>query len=326
MLFPLIFKPIALAPTTSAEHQLYVIQNQQTKLFQPKVRIQIGLFRQTFYQLQAALDLCFRRRPLYAPPKGRSDLLAQVPFPRATHALRKHVRLIVQQNQGVSAARNLGISESRHPWIAFLDSDDLWEPEKLTIQMEALATSPDTLIVHCRELWLRSGRTISQTGQRHRRAGWLFADAVRKCIIGPSTVLLHRSVLNDVGGFRHDLQIAEDYELWLRVTARYPVAYCDRELVIKRAGHGNQLSERYGHIERFRVEALAPLVEADHWQEPERSIARQELARKCVIHAAGARKRGHDVEAARYESLARKASISAANSGSCAAYSRIERR
>ena len=62
---------------------------------------------------------------------------------------------------------------------------------------------------------------MSQAGQRHRRSGWLFADAVRKCIVGPSTVVLHRAVLREVGGFREDLEIAEDYELWLRVTARF---------------------------------------------------------------------------------------------------------
>ena len=253
------------------------------------------------------------------------------------HAARDMRMLRIDHTGCPGAVRNAGAAVAAADYLAFLDSDDLWMPDKLALQMARLLRAAETPIVHCREHWVRAGRTVSQAGQRHRRAGRIFAESVRKCVIGPSTVVLRRAVLREVGGFREDLEVAEDYELWLRVTARFPVAYCDRPLVTKRAGHGDQLSERYGQIERFRIAALAPLVAADRWGEPERTIARRELARKCLIHAAGARKRGRPAEAEDYEALAaeslagvspaaRNASISAASSGTVAAYSRIDRR
>ena len=145
----------------------------------------------------------------------------------------------------------------------------------------AAATAAGDLIWHTRERWVRSGRVISQRSQRHRRSGDLFADSLRKCVIGPSTVLLRRAAFARAGGFREDLEIAEDYELWLRLTARYPVGYLDQELVIKRAGHSDQLSERYGQIEIFRLRALHDLAAADHFGAGSRHrVACEELVRQ----------------------------------------------
>lgn len=227
------------------------------------------------------------------------------------------------------AVRNRGVDRAGGDWIAFLDSDDLWASTKLE---ESLAAAGDTGrdLVHTRELWLRNGREISQRSMTHAREGDIFADALVKCIVGPSTVVLRRGLFVEAGGFREDLEVAEDYELWLRILRDRSVAYVDAPLTVKRAGHGDQLSERYGRIEEFRIAALLPLVESGFFRggpaaasgpthrsssadaiaaeasPPARqALAEAELARKCRVFAAGAEKRGRMEEAARYRRIAR---------------------
>ena len=214
------------------------------------------------------------------------------------------------------AVRNAGAELCSGDWIALLDSDDIWLPHKLELQLRCAADNPDAPLVHTRERWLRNGREVSQAGQTHSRSGTVFPDALVKCIIGPSTVMMRRDVYVQLGGFRADMQIAEDYEFWLRVCARHPVAYVDQPLVDKRAGHRDQLSRKYGHIERFRIDGLLQLVQDGYFLQPEiaasaepaelQRLACAELARKCAIYAAGAARRGRSGEAARYRALAQR--------------------
>lgn len=204
--------------------------------------------------------------------------------------------------------RNIGVGASQGELIAFLDSDDLWLEGKLQQQSALFEKEPDVQIVHTREIWQRQGKIVSQSSQRHVRAGDLFEDSLQKCIIGPSTVMLRKSFFMSLGGFREDLEVCEDYEFWLRVTALTKVAHVDRELSCKRAGHGPQLSETYGFIERFKIDALKQLVEtrwfSTHATDLHQRRAEKALAHKYVIHAQGARRRGREQEAMQYEAMA----------------------
>ena len=201
--------------------------------------------------------------------------------------------------------RNLGVDASFSEYIAFLDSDDVWEKDKLKKQYSFMQElkNKNIRISHTREKWLRGEKTVSQKSQKHKREGDIFEDAQWKCIIGPSTVMMEKSLFYEAGGFREDLEVAEDYELWLKSTDHEKVGYIDEMLTVKRAGEWDQLSEKYGQIEIFRINALHSLLKQGYFKGEKKISASEVFSRKCRIYAEGCRKRGKADEACHYEIL-----------------------
>ena len=144
---------------------------------------------------------------------------------------------IQQSNAGVSSARNVGIKRASGDWIAFLDSDDEWLPEKLETQMNALYKNPEIKICHTNEIWIRNGTRVNPKKKHEKFGGWIFQKCLPLCCISPSSVIIHKSIFKEIGLFDDSLPACEDYDLWLRITARNPVLYIKDSLLRKYGGH-----------------------------------------------------------------------------------------
>jgi len=214
------------------------------------------------------------------------------------------ITLVQTVNRGVAAARNVGVAAGSGALLAFLDSDDLWLPDKLASQVAFFAAHPHAQICQTEEIWVRNGRRVNPCNHHRKPNGAIFEPSLRLCLVSPSAVMLRRELFERVGGFDESLPACEDYDLWLRILRDTPIWLIDRPLIVKRGGHADQLSRRFWGMDRFRVAALARLLGEGHLAESQRSAATQVLAEKCAILATGARRRGRYDEAARYHALA----------------------
>lgn len=202
------------------------------------------------------------------------------------------VILLEQENHGVSAARNRGIDRAQGEWIALLDADDVWLPTKLEQQWSAIQSGVEVNICHTEEQWIRNGKVVPLPQKFKKQSGYIFALSLRHCALSPSTVLLRREVLSDVGAFDESLQVCEDYDLWLRVTAQYPVCLVDVPLIEKHGGHADQLSTSTWGLDRFRARALYHFLQTAQLDAAQRVAAEDALAAMVAIVVTGARK--HD--------------------------------
>lgn len=210
------------------------------------------------------------------------------------------LKLIKQKNKGASAARNSGIKASSGEWICFLDSDDEWKNDKLEKQITAVANNSDYKFFHSNEIWIKNGKRINQKKKHKKYGGDIFKKCLDMCRISPSSVLIDKSIFEEIGFFNENLVVCEDYELWLRICDKYEVFFIDEPLIIKYGGHQGQLSYSIDSIEYYRIKALEYLLSTGLSKE-NRDYTIQMLISKISIYLNGLIKRGKKHEIAVYE-------------------------
>ncbi len=215
----------------------------------------------------------------------------------------EEIIVISQVNKGVSAARNRGIAAASGKYIAFLDSDDLWLPEKLFVQLAFFQANPEALVCQTQETWIRNGQRIYPKHRHQKQSGLFFERSLELCLVSPSAVMMKKDLFAGVGVFDEELPACEDYDLWLRVGARIPIFLIDEPLVIKRGGHDDQLSSNPG-LDKYRIQSIKKLLESGTLSHDQRKTAITVLQNKCEIYASGCKKRGKLEEMAYYHRLA----------------------
>ncbi len=201
------------------------------------------------------------------------------------------IKLIQQLNSGVSSSRNTGINNAIGNWIALLDSDDEWKVNKLEQQVKSLEKNQDILFCHTNEIWIRNGVRVNQ-GKKHQKfGGMIFDKCLDMCRVSPSSALFHRSLLDDVGFFNEELKVCEDYDLWLRITSKYPVLFLDKPLIIKYGGHDDQLSKVPDGIEHYRIKSLENILTDSKLNNNQKIKVREMLKKKLLIYINGLKKR-----------------------------------
>jgi glycosyltransferase involved in cell wall biosynthesis len=156
------------------------------------------------------------------------------------------IRCVRSDKLGQIRAKNLGVSLSRAPFIAFLDADDVWLPAKLEKQLARFRSNPETGVVYTlRSLIDGDGNPLPTRSVATPPRGRVFDRLFVQNFVCFSSAVVRREVLGHVGLLDSQWDLAIDYDLWLRVAKHYSFDFVEEQLVRYRTGHGN-LSSKLG--------------------------------------------------------------------------------
>ena len=194
----------------------------------------------------------------------------------------QRIRVLRQSNAGQSAARNAGVTLANGQYVAFLDQDDLWYPTKLMNQVAALDADSDVVLAHCDFDRIDDGGRMMQEGVgMSERAGALaspMGQLIGEALIFPSAMMIRKTAYERIGGFHHELQGFEDFDLIARLKQQGRFVMLEETGMAYRV-HGHGFTRAGGlHIIRSREKFLRRMEELYRGDRPKQMIVRRMLA------------------------------------------------
>ena len=139
------------------------------------------------------------------------------------------IRYHYKENGGIASAKNAGISLSETEFVAFLDHDDLWVPDKLQLQMEHFNENPQIGLVYAKYTSFRDGKEL-RTKPEKGYSGWIFKELLSKSFIQTSTVVVKRECLDAVGPYDETFSLGDEYDMFLRIARKFQCGFVDKGL------------------------------------------------------------------------------------------------
>jgi glycosyltransferase involved in cell wall biosynthesis len=226
--------------------------------------------------IQSVLDQTFSDFEVVVLDDGSQDRTGEIVRGFAD----PRIRYFRQGNQGLAKSRNRLIELARGEYIGFLDHDDLWLPRKLQKQMALCRAKPEAALVYSDCYVVDSaGGIVGRWSKRERLyRGWVFEKLLHVNFIPIVTVIMSKTVLQQVGGFL-PYTISEEYDVFLKCAARYPFEYVPEPLACYRV-HPGQFSKNYEIALRELVAIYQYWSHHDQGQDPNvRLTLRQSLSR-----------------------------------------------
>ncbi len=207
------------------------------------------------------------------------------------------IRYLYQDNAGQARAKNRGIAEARGEFVAFLDADDQWLPRKIEKQISLFADDRVGVVCSKRKIILADGRLFPDPPHTRLRRGDVLGPIFARNFVPFSTAVVRRSCFDQVGVFDEALGMGIDYDLWIRMAARYHFDFVDEELALYRYGHG-QMSQNVGkRIESNWNIIRKTLADASIAERIDRKYVREAFAENLCTEAEYKKIRGEPLAA-----------------------------